>query len=346
MGEPMAGIGPGHRVALNLVGVEHGDVERGDVVVRPESWRPTRMFDASLSVLASLAHDVSRRGAYTAHIGSGQWPVRLRVLGEQAIAAGDVGMVRLHLPVPLPLLPGDRYVLRESGRAETVGGGEVLDIAPVLSASRARPDRSVDRVIGERGWVAVDELEALTGERRPPTLGRWVGPPGAREAVVAELAERVRAAGPIGIDLATLDARARAAVVEGHTSGVVVDGERLRAMDAPDPIADHPWVAALERGGATPPGPEGGDPTVRRQLVRRGLVVERDGVWFHPSAVDSAARLVAGLLAASPEGITVAQVREALGATRKHVVPLLTELDARGITRRRGDVRIAGPRLP
>jgi Elongation factor SelB, winged helix len=27
-------------------------------------------------------------------------------------------------------------------------------------------------------------------------------------------------------------------------------------------------------------------------------------------------------------------------------VPLLAELDARGITRRRGDLRIAGPRLP
>ena len=48
--------------------------------------------------------------------------------------------------------------------------------------------------------------------------------------------------------------------------------------------------------------------------------------------------------AISPEG--VAQVGEALGNTRKHAVPLATELDARGITRRRGDVRIAGPRLP
>ena len=32
----------------------------------------------------------------------------------------------------LPLLPGDRYVLRETGRDETVGGGEVLDVHPVL----------------------------------------------------------------------------------------------------------------------------------------------------------------------------------------------------------------------
>jgi selenocysteine-specific elongation factor len=35
-----------------------------------------------------------------------------------------------------------------------------------------------------------------------------------------------------------------------------------------------------------------------------------------------------------------------LGTTRKWAVPLLTILDARGITRRRDDVRVAGPRLP
>ncbi|GIS98574.1 MAG: hypothetical protein CM1200mP26_02870 [Acidimicrobiales bacterium] len=28
------------------------------------------------------------------------------------------------------ITPGDRFVLRESGRSETVGGGEVLDVDP------------------------------------------------------------------------------------------------------------------------------------------------------------------------------------------------------------------------
>ena len=42
----------------------------------------------------------------------------------------------------------------------------------------------------------------------------------------------------------------------------------------------------------------------------------------------------------------MAQLRDAIGATRKHALPLANELDARGVTRRRGDLRIAGPRLP
>jgi selenocysteine-specific elongation factor len=69
-------------------------------------------------------------------------------------------------------------------------------------------------------------------------------------------------------------------------------------------------------------------------------------VWFSAGAVDAAARTVAGLLAARPDGFTVAEARDALGTSRKFVLPLLAELDARGITRRRGDLRIGGPRLP
>ena len=41
----------------------------------------------------------------------------IRVIGADAIPPGGSGSVRLHLPAALPLLPGDRFVLRESGRA-------------------------------------------------------------------------------------------------------------------------------------------------------------------------------------------------------------------------------------
>ncbi|MGH7747067.1 MAG: SelB C-terminal domain-containing protein, partial [Candidatus Dormibacteria bacterium] len=83
-----------------------------------------------------------------------------------------------------------------------------------------------------------------------------------------------------------------------------------------------------------------------RRLVEEGVVVERDGAYFAPDALDEAARAVARLLQRSPGGITVAQVRDELGTTRKHVLPLLAHLDATGVTRRRGDVRVGGPRLP
>jgi len=335
---------PGSRCAVNLVGVAHDEVVRGHVLVRSDQWHHTTVVDASLRVLDRLDHPVSRRGAHVVYLGSGEHPVRMRILGPDALDPGTEGAVRIHLPEPLPLLPGDRFVLRESGRAETVGGGEVLDVDPMERESRARPDRSVDRVVRERGWVPVDELERLTGERREPDLDRWVVDPVVLHRTLEDLRNALADAGPRGLDLVGLGELARAAVV--LLDGAGVEAGRLVAAGVADPLADHPFVAALAASPFVPPSPDGVDRGELRELVRRGDVVEVEGIFFASSAVDAAARLAARLLVDHPEGFTVSTFREEAGNTRKHAMPLLARLDATGMTRRRGDLRIAGPRLP
>jgi selenocysteine-specific elongation factor len=340
LGRSVDAVGPGNRVALNLSGVDHTILRRGDAVIAPDRWHTSAMVDASLHVLDGLDHAVSRRGAHLAYVGAGEHAVRVRVLGPDAIRPGGRGFVRLHLATALPLLPGDRYVLRESGRDETVGGGEILDVAPVRPASKAHPDGRVDRVVAERGWVDVAELERLTGEHRPPVVGRWVVDPDvlftARVALQARLAD--------GLDVATLDERDRALLDE--RDDVTVGGSIARLRDAPDPLADHPAVAALVAGGLAPEPPVGIERAELRELVRRGVLLERDGLWWHVDAVGTASSIAATLLAGRPAGFTVSEFREAAGITRKHAVPLLAELDSRGITRRREDRRIAGNLLP
>jgi len=43
-----------------------------------------------------------------------------------------------------------------------------------------------------------------------------------------------------------------------------------------------------------------------------------------------------------PDGFTMAQLRDALGITRKRAVPLATCLDKVGLTKSNGDVRLPG----
>lgn len=339
-------IGPGNRVAVNLSGVGHQEVARGDVLVRAGQWQLTNRFDASLTVLSTLDHDVSRRGAHVVYVGACELPARMRILGLEALSPGETGLVRLHLPRRLPLLPGDRFVVRESGRAETIGGGTVLDVDPVLPASKAKPDLSVDRVINERGWVEADRLALLTGQQRDPDVGRWVVSPTVLEEAKTRLRTAVEDAGPLGLDIAGLDERDRA--VLGLIEDVATEGGRVRLVGQSDPFENHPYTAALEAALFTPPDPEsaGVDRGEVRELVKRGLIVEQDGVFFAASTLETAQSVLAQMLAEQPEGVTVAEVRERLETTRKYALPLLAWLDGHGATRRRGDVRIAGPRLP
>ncbi|MXZ78809.1 MAG: selenocysteine-specific translation elongation factor [Acidimicrobiia bacterium] len=338
-------IGPGNRVAVNLSGVSHQEVVRGDVLVRAGQWHMTNRFDASLTVLSTLDHEVSRRGAHAIYVGACELPARMRILGLEALSPGEAGHVRLHLPQRLPLLPGDRFVLRESGRAETIGGGTVLDIDPVLAASRARPDLSIDRVVAERGWVEAERLALLTGQRREPDVGRWVVSPTVLKGSKARLRAAVDDAGPLGLDIAGLDEKDRA--VLSLMEEMATEGGRVRPIGQSDPFENHRYTAALEAAPFTPPDPEavGVDRSEVRELVKRGVVVEQDGVFFAASTLVAARSAVAEMLADQPDGVTVAEVRERLETTRKYALPLLAWLDGQGATRRRGDVRIAGPRL-
>ncbi|MEM8747269.1 MAG: SelB C-terminal domain-containing protein, partial [Actinomycetota bacterium] len=127
---------------------------------------------------------------------------------------------------------------------------------------------------------------------------------------------------------------------------IVVDNGLVLPADAIDTYAEHPFLDELLAGGFAPPAPDGVDRNDLRELVRRGHVVQRDGMAFHADTIERAATVAAELLAADEAGFTVAQFRDATGASRKYALPLVAELDARGITRRRDDLRIAGPRLP
>lgn len=343
LGHAVETIEPGHRVALNLSGIEHSDLARGDVVITANNWQFSDRVDASLHVLDSLSHVVSRRGAFTVHIGSDEIPSRVRVLGPESIAPGHDGLVRLHLSRSVPLLPGDRYVLRESGRSETVGGGEILDVAPKLPASRAQPTRSVDRVIDEHGWITADALTRLTGEKRDAQFGEWIVAPEVLTSTIATIESLITKAGDGGIDLISLDERQRL-VVATLPQVSIVHG-RVTLVGVHDPLLDHPFVEQLKSDGCAPRSPLGITPPELRRLAKAGLLFEREGEWFHVSALETARTIASQLLHNNPEGFTMSQFREALGVTRKHAVPLAGELDARAMTRRRGDIRIAGPKI-
>jgi selenocysteine-specific elongation factor len=121
---------PVSRVAANLVGTATADLARGDVLGAPGAWRPTTVFEGVLRPVRGLPHPITGRGAYKVYAGAAEADARLRIFGSARIEADQEAFVRITTTHPLVLDVFDRFVLRESGRQETVGGGEVLDTAP------------------------------------------------------------------------------------------------------------------------------------------------------------------------------------------------------------------------
>jgi selenocysteine-specific elongation factor len=178
---------PGTRVAVNVASAERADLSRGDVLVRPGAWAATSTFEGELRGVRGLAHDVTDRGAYKLYAGSAERDARIRLYGASAISAGAAAFARVRISAPLPLQAGDRFVLRDTGRRETVAGGVVLDVAPTqrpgaraaerLDARRnADPSTIAGLVIGERGALRDAELVRLAGsEPSPGADARRVG---------------------------------------------------------------------------------------------------------------------------------------------------------------------------
>jgi selenocysteine-specific elongation factor len=196
---------PVTRVAANLVGTGKQDLARGDVMGAPGAWRPTTVFDGLLRPVRDLPHPITSRGAFRVHAGAAQTDARLRIFGRTRLEAGQEAFVRITTTHPLVLDVFDRFVLRESGRQETLGGGSVLDPAPPRRAGPAPQDRLARRAAAtrddlpailadERGAVRVSDALALTGSTTGvPQAGEWLLRDGLLESVSTALTAHVDA---------------------------------------------------------------------------------------------------------------------------------------------------------
>ncbi|MCL2504043.1 MAG: SelB C-terminal domain-containing protein, partial [Coriobacteriia bacterium] len=146
----------GQRVALNLGGVKHGDVSRGDVLATPDALHGVARFNAHLRYLGlprERAECLECGRQVHVHHGTREVIGRIKLLHENCTPAplepGETAFVQLYLDDPLPLRFGDRFIIRSFSPLFTIGGGQVLE-------TDASPRKRVD----------AGELDVLDGLRR------------------------------------------------------------------------------------------------------------------------------------------------------------------------------------
>ena len=292
-------LAPVTRVALNLRGVPASEVRRGDALVTPGTWPLTGVLDVRRTTGGAFPDAPEH---LVVHAGTAAVPVRLSPF--------DDDHARLALDRPLPLVLGDRLVLRDPGSRSVLGGAQVLDAEP--PALRRRGDRArraadlagmdtggdVLAEVARRGAVPVRHLRRLglvpTDNAGAPgdvrvLGGWWVHAPvlGSWQHRLRTAVEELHGRDPLAAVLSRGAARDLLAlpdtglldeVVRG--AGLEQDGGHIRSPDRPGNLgAAEAAVAELERRLRAEPfrAPEADDLAALRLGARELAAAERGG---------------------------------------------------------------------
>jgi selenocysteine-specific elongation factor len=386
---------PGTRTAANLVGINPDDLYRGQVVTTPGWLRLSEAVDVRFRALESLTHGLRHNLHVTFHSGASETPARLRLLEADEVAPGEEAWAQVKLLRPVPLLKGDRFVLRDANT--TIGGGVVVEtqarrhprrrVSVVEALERQATGSEADLLLGAIGALepaearavfartdlprktAEQALEELIEEGRAVRLGAGEASliytaetfarltAKSRDAIAAHLKDK-----PLRRGLAKEELRSRLAlsprifalaVQEWVHRGEVVDAGPLVSLPGWEPrptsaqqrqIEDY--LALLRSSPYTPPVDKRPSDEVVAYVVESGKAVDVGaGVVFAAEAYEDMVSKVVGLTQASGK-ITLAEVRDMFGASRRYVQAFLEHLDEEKITRRVGDERVLGPAAP
>lgn len=165
---------PGNRVAVNVGGVDVGEIYRGQVLALPQTLAATRFADARVRLLPTAARPLIHGTMVTFHSGTMETLARVRLLDCEEIAPGEDGLVQFLLVKPVNLNKGDLFIIRQLSPSLTLGGGQVLDpypprhkrfaqdvIAALDTLERGSPDDMVLQAVRQREPCAEKDISGI-----------------------------------------------------------------------------------------------------------------------------------------------------------------------------------------
>lgn len=160
-GSEVTQVVAGDRASINLVGLEKSAFKRG-MLLSDRLLRETSMIDVRLE----LYEEEVALGAWSQvifHVGTYEQQARVHLLDRDRLKAGEAGLAQIHLQEPCVLQHGDRFVIRNSSDEWTLGGGEIIDIAPLHHRRRKEKVlKDVEKLAeGKLGEIVALEVKKL-----------------------------------------------------------------------------------------------------------------------------------------------------------------------------------------
>lgn len=163
---------PGERVAVNLRGVEHDQISRGDVLTHPNTFEPSYIIDVKLTAIPRSSVSLTDRKKVRLHHYTSD--VEAMVVLPQKDALEDAQQTVAQLRTSTPVVPaaGDKFVIRALSPAVTLGGGTVVN--PRGAKLKARSSKSfleTDREDDTAIVLSLIRSSGIKGVTRSELLG-------------------------------------------------------------------------------------------------------------------------------------------------------------------------------
>lgn len=408
---------PGNRVAVNLVGLEVSDLERGMVLTAPGWLQATDRLDVRITVLPDSPVAITQNSKWDFFSGAAETQTGVTVLDKEQLKPGETGLLQLRLKQPIALAKNDRFILRLPSPSQTIGGGAIIDPYPkrhkrfqgevietLKILEKGSPNEILLQHLNSGDWQIKDmrslaqetglnlqdvqkAVLELVGQASVQLLTEdfVVKESAIKQAAISELpASQLLIAGaawerltqravslikqfhgqfPLKRGMGREELKSRLNIASPKTNNLVVnrllaenaiaetEGGLGAALSLPDfavkfnPAQQKQADALLAAFRATPYTPSslnelGTDPNIVAALTDSGQLKKvSEGIYFLTSAYNEMLTKTLEILE-EQEQVTLAEIRDAFGASRKPVQAFLEYLDEQKITRRVGDARV------
>ncbi|MCL2365777.1 MAG: selenocysteine-specific translation elongation factor [Oscillospiraceae bacterium] len=125
-GEKRDEVYAGERVAINLRGIERTLAEKGGWLAAPGVLTESQRIDVCIDSLKG-APVIKQRMRVHIHHGTVDVLATIVLLGQSSLEPGGRCFAQLEPELPIPMLPGDKFVIRFYSPMYTIAGGVVLD---------------------------------------------------------------------------------------------------------------------------------------------------------------------------------------------------------------------------
>ncbi len=189
---PAQEVHRGQRAAINLAGVHHGAIQRGQELSTPGHLRPSRLLSVQLRAVDGVARPIRNGTRVRVHVGTAELLGTLVLLDAESLGARQVALAQLHLTEPAVTTWGQPLVIRRESPVQTIGGGQVL-VPDAQRLARHEPDALARLRTLQSGTPLERAAAALyfagLSNWQPQDLARTAGiadPQAAYEALLAQ----------------------------------------------------------------------------------------------------------------------------------------------------------------